>query len=470
MAMCDGGNWTTPLAGIVLPANFELPLEGIFIDADLAGALVGKSCRFFDVFKDETFDIQNIGFSNACFAPFVQFGKARFGHISFQHTWFNSANFVDAIFKGGVNFKEATFVGYADFAGAQFLGSVDITNVHFHSTARFDNAQFSGPARFEETEFAENARFEGVQFCGGLEFGHVRFCKRAAFVGRLCEPVGQKFSMTGPVELVGAPKPALGLHGLNDQGDTVRTSEEDRFVIRSADFSNACFLGDADFSDRHFVGPLKFGGAKFEGVVAFHNAELHENTTFPVSDGFSLPQRSLEGSCGWDQRCQDFEQAYRRLKLLMQEQGARTEEYAFYTLELKSRMRRGDVGFLEKVCAFFYLIFSDFGQSLFLPLLWLTIVVPGVIGAALWNMSKSAGLQESITNVSTYIVRNMMPWVSVHDLNSSHSFQSPYFLWIEKMVSAFGNWFHALTMLHVFINIILWFLLALALKRRFQLS
>lgn len=117
-----------------------------------------------------------------------------------KDAWFDGAQFSAYAGFGGVNFvgdggfDGAQFWGYAGFGGTQFSKGAGFYSAEFESVAWFrgaqflgdawfDRATFSGIAEFGETEFAANARFYSSEFSRGAHFNGAEFSANAWFDG-----------------------------------------------------------------------------------------------------------------------------------------------------------------------------------------------------------------------------------------------------------------------------------------------
>ena len=483
-------DWRAQLSGVVIPPSKDICLPDETVHVDFSDALFGHSCRFIGDAR------------STAFGPNTSFARALFG---------NDINFTGAQFGNSTSFAATRFGDYAHFEGTQFGELAIFILVQFSGDAYFGGARFGAGAMFDDARFGRSASFVDVQFGEVTIFDRAQFLSNAEF-----------FLSTGPRVETPATLSANIEFGENRSAT---------LAFRRISFAKVEFRSDADFSNRHFTGKIDFSDAKFYGVVAFHGSVLHENTLLPVEKGFLAapgecfpwelrPERKLEtglakddGSFArrilggmsdlkraldewldrsqhihrfrrkrqikrvllsedktgnaWNNRCKEFEQAYRRLKLLMQQQGARNEEQAFYALEIRSRIQRRDIPLFEKLFAWLYGLTSDYGQSVMRPFggLGATAIL---FGALLVWLSFASGHGYSFDNVASYLARNLVPGLLVRDLTQGSS--SPYQVWVDALLKAYGAGFYLLATLHAIFNLILWFLFALALRRRFQIS
>lgn len=306
-------------------------------DTDFNNAIFNQNARFeFARFKSEETSFSNVQFNgdanfrgtefsgintkflHATFNKRANFHNVKFtgGTVEFQNSEFRGqdTNFLDAAFKGGAKFQDVLFNSLA----------TSFQNTLFNEYANFHNAKFiDGEAIFKKAEFSSAAIFQNAQFSGSVYFQNSRFKNRADF--------------TSP--------------GNNDDIDTFQGK---------VDFSSAEFLGDAffevSFNNRKFLQATSFRTCTFRKAPDLHNSNLHPDTDF-------------KDARFWD-TSPDSIMTYRTLKRDMEEKRARQAQLMFYALEMKSSRRIEEKKVL-KFISWLYEATSDYGQKIFLPLIWL---------------------------------------------------------------------------------------------------
>jgi uncharacterized protein YjbI with pentapeptide repeats len=377
-------NRPADLTGVVFPGGVyfgrfsgeaSLP-ETLFNKAQFCGVADFREVQF----SGDT-DFRKVQFSNEAFFTSTQFsGRAFF--ISAQFS--GRAFFSEARFGGGADFREARFSGGAEFLRvqfsadsafiqeAQFSGVADFIKARFFHDTLFYEAQFSNaPAFFNEAEFSGNAIFGKTQFSGDADFREARFSGDVAFPEAQFK--GDAF-FQGRVEAGGS--------GEGEGGDHFRR------VL----FSCARFVGTVDFSNRRFLSKTDFSGAKFGGAPLFHNSSLHQDTDFT-------------GTTFSDTKSKEAAQAYRTLKLAMEEKRERNEEAKFYALEQKSLRKQEDTPWRDKVVSFLYEIGSGYGRNFSWPLLWLVF-----LSAWFFMIYRDIGGIEGIAALSVTIEQYVRPF------------------------------------------------------------
>ena len=280
----------------------------------------GKSTRFYNTrfrfradFRETRFYSGKATFRDAQFGEVADFGNALFeGVISFQ----------DAQFRAGARFENAKFTGEsgAYFVGTRFEMSATFNDAQFEAVTDFQDARFNEDVIFGKARFNKEAIFQNAQFNSQARFQYITFNGHANF--------------TAP--------------GNNDDASA---------FWGKVDFEDSEFLGEVDFENRKFQRATSFKGCAFLKAPRFHNCRLHQNTDF--TDAEFLDTAS-PGSA----------MAYRTLKLDMEEKRARQEQLRFYALEMKSR-RHSEKRKFMKFISWMYGAMSDYGQRIFLPLVWL---------------------------------------------------------------------------------------------------
>jgi hypothetical protein len=446
------------------------------------------------------------GFDRATFSGAARFTSATFsGDAGFDRATFgDDAWFASATFSGDAGFDRATFGDDAWFASATFSGD-----------ARFDSATFSGVAWFFSATFSGEARFTSAAFVGPVHFAHARFRQRASFLGQgaLLKALDRRAAWTLPKDGDGAG----AIHQVGEVTDRAR-----RAFLR-ADFEAAVFEGDADFSNRDFLEPSSFRNVVFLGLAEFHGSDLHQGQSFhgaafeavvkqawpqerQVEHLYALDRalaelprlfkqkpRKVEAFAKWfeaaqkagrgegnndhylfarplsgNARYEQIENAFRTLKLAMEENRNRTEEQSFYKLELQARRKRTDVPGWERWVSDRYAGWSDYGNSLARPFNRLLIAI-GLFAMAYWGWGLALPLPKDASAAPDFF----------DALSFSFGRVAPFGPWADdaawrKFMDAQGSMvgFAArfLATIQSGIAVILAFLFALAVRRRFQIN
>ncbi len=301
-----------------------------------------------------------VSFFNTQFSGDAEFAKARFS---------GTADFREAQFSGPAWFRGAQFSGIAEFEKAQFSGDAEFWEAQFSATARFIGAQFSGTAWFKKAQFSDITGFRGAQFSGSAEFGEAQFSDTAGFRGARFSGSArfgkaqfngnagfEKAQFSGAAEFEKAQ--FSGDAEFQAAGDTSTPEAIRANTFHWVTFENVVFSGPVSFLNRQFLDTTNFKGCVFNYAPAFHNCALHQGTNFR---GTQFLDTTSEGSA----------EAYRTLKLAMENVRARQEEAMFYALEQQSLRARKDTPWSTWAVSHLYHLTASYGQSFIRPLGWL---------------------------------------------------------------------------------------------------
>lgn len=303
-------------------------------------------------------------FAGAGFSGAAEFGMAQFSSMAwFKMAEFSSAvEFHNAVFKGDAEFRQTKFSGDARFEGVQFSGVAAFTRAQFSSAVEFRNAVFRGDAEFRHVQFPGNAGFEGATFFSIAGFQDAQFSDDARF---------ETATFSGDAEF--------------------------RHVQFSgnAEFQGVTFTGDANFRSASFGSNTSFKTSKFGGIAAFENARIDGSSDF-ASSRFATPPEfssdfmrtmSLDNvvieipSLFWGlfkEVDRNIATRFRRYKAVAIKDNDNFSEHEYFVGELVGRILcHHERCSLIAVLGVFYEFFSNFGRSVWRPLLGLlaTIVI-----------------------------------------------------------------------------------------------
>jgi hypothetical protein len=375
------------------------------------------------------------GFDSANFSDTPRFigalfsGKASFDKASFA----GSADFGSATFSGDARFSRTTFSGEARFHGATFSGDGNFFRATFAGDASFSRATFSSDARFDKVSFFGNASFHSATFSGGARFDRATFFDyasfySAAFVSRatfFCAFKGAasfaKAVFEGPVEFSAVVvHPETGFAGafyatrfaaIADFSRAVGPDQAGRLAAAFVEtqFEKAAILTDgADIEARRqfrrFIWPGAALGRRFRRLRAICRVEggawrALQTGRAPASAVDLLIRCGLERAKLWlgkdedrDARLRQLEAGCRTLKIAMGKAKDELREQRYYRFQLQARLGRSDIDGWEKAFGLVYRLLSDFGSSLWRPLLALVLFTALCgQGYAVWGASLAGG-------------------------------------------------------------------------------
>ncbi|NBC32471.1 MAG: hypothetical protein GVY13_07320, partial [Alphaproteobacteria bacterium] len=421
--------------------------------------------------------------------------------------WFQTAR-ID----GAAWFRATRIGGHAWFKAARIGGSAWFEAARIGEHAWFEAARIGRHARFGAARIGGDASFASAVFCGDADFslGDRPASEKASGQrqGADSDPAG-----LGGIERSGWP----GTLGSGDAAQPLWLAPRDRDWQYDArfgrmDFRGATFLGAATFNDRLFDKSVNFDDAFFAVAPGFHQAVFHRDTGFVRTRFFAAPGASLyrvsprlydhrqeriskiedeedrrEEHVFWDAATQkyieklderttsigdtapQFERAYQTLKIAMEENRARADEQRFFALELESRRKRRDFGvtIFEKIFSWGYLLTSGYGRFIWIPLLWLFILAPPLMAglyAVILGIAGGPGLAADIVQLLWFLYEPALNPLAGIDLSRiGIDTRAGPTTTRELAVYALGG-FHRL------LNVILLFLTALVIRRRFQIT
>mgnify|MGYP003109926026 CR=1 FL=1 len=488
----------------------------LFDSAQFRGLARFESTQFRGLARFESTQFRGrAGFGSAQFLDEAGFdsaqfrGEAWFGQVQFR----GEALFDSAQFRGAARFDGAQFLDEALFENAQFRGQAGFSSAQFRDTALFESTQFRGTAWFGSAQFSGHAWFDSVQFCGRAGFGSALFRSEAWF-GRVQfrgEALFNSAQFRGMARFVDAAFLANAAAG----SVRFRTAQ----FFRRADFSGcqfpnqperiqgafetARFLEEARFRTPELMAFSAFDGAVFKGklLLAAAGTEREEQSRFDAvlraTDAAVEEDRRIMSAADYDPakdeqpkergantRFAALEGGLRVLKTAMEAEKDHMQEHRFFRFELQAKRRRPSVSRLEKAASWSYGLLSDYGNSMGRPLAALALSVLffwvvywgwglSVDGTFLGVEKERTALEFSIRNV----VQPFGPWTATS--------WSPLFnLEIVKIVSCGGpaekacptgggfGWlvFRLLATVQSVFSLLLAFLFALALRKKFQIS
>ncbi|MBL6928040.1 MAG: pentapeptide repeat-containing protein [Rhodospirillales bacterium] len=256
--------------------------------------------------------------------------------IFFNHTFEEIADFNDFVFPGAANFHKVQFFKDAQFVSATFSGNAAFDNTTFSTSAWFIDVEFSGIVSFNQTKFLEDALFHGAKFSAAASFFDVNFDTVATFRRAFF-----------------ADQTIFDFSKFQKQANFVAINSESHFRLEHTKFSQV-----PDFEQAHFVEAPRLDIAR-----------IPRSRRLPISK-----QRDDTGK-------------WRALKRLAVQAHDHEREQKFFAEEIKAQRGVRDRAFpnlrnlfhKEKAvwpggtrywAGWFYQVFSNFGRSMMLPILW----------------------------------------------------------------------------------------------------
>lgn len=480
-------------AGGRMLARFGVRRRALF-----EGAVFEDEARFEDCVFFSWADFTEVRFRGPAFFSRSIIGEARFSGSTFERF----GEFVAVAFRRRADFGESAFAGNAIFAESAFEQNASFAGAAFGSDLNLHRARFEGPADFsgraalatDRNPQTINLRREATsddgpdRWVGGLAAEDLL----AAFARRSF----QKIDASGAV------------------------------FVRDADFSNRDILQPSNFAGARFLGDARFHGSRLHQRVNFHDtrfealdyealppaarrvggrwpdvalvtvdADRRIDSRAPLRafkdrpdefaaavrafrDGLVETRRSTvaevltpDGKRQTDARLESLEASFRTLKLAMEDTRARLSESRFFKMELRARRRRRDaeVPSWERIASMAYGAAADYGDSIARPLIF--FVAAGLVfGLAYWVLAAvdigSAVSLDSLGDALRYSLSRMTPFGAMQDQDS--------WAWLDgwQNKGSLFSWAGLIRItatLQSAVALVLTFLFALAVRRRFQI-
>ncbi|WP_417497045.1 pentapeptide repeat-containing protein [Maricaulis sp.] len=446
-------------------------------------------------------------------------------HLDGQGAVFGSpADFSSAQFSGGnTNFQDAQFSGGdADFRKAQFSGGdADFGNAQFSGGhANFINAQFSGGyADFKDAQFSGgDADFRKAQFSGGTAyFIHLQFSGGNADFTDAQFSGGHGDFHNAQFEHAVSFRTAV-FHN-------VANFSRSRFPAGSAD-RNRAFVGV------RFKEPVMFAKVEHLPFSAFDDALLEKGIVLtaeaPRESEFRRSLRDVRLALNAKMRALFWQDQLRRwlpgqnrsewhdfygaleggcrvLKQAMKAAGDSQREQQFYRYELIARRKRpsnkvfwdGDspVSIFEKGLSWIYGLTAGYGASIARPLF--VAAAASLVFAAIFSVWARGVSGDPVDIASLWpSVRDGTLWQFIPQSLSDGRFAAASEFALQNLLRPFGvwlpgfpgseagwamdfkantgpagwNWVRIVASIQSFFSIVMLFLSALALRRKFQIS
>lgn len=478
-------------------------------------------------------------FRNAAFSNMASFRGCTFSlRTYFQSAAFPGfALFEAATFSRAVKFQSVVFAGLTNFSGAAFSGDADFQTAAFSGAANFQSAAFAGVANFKGAAFSNVLGFRNV-LCKGVAYfsgeGAELFAPQTMKNIILARNRNAKGEHSGNLIEAAYVKPLARRAFKSIAADGAVFLDDaffdNRDILEHSSFRGVLFHRRAFFHGSRLHHGVSFHEARFLNALApeispvtrygsqdhqFSEGHLNlifkaekrlakgSSSPFPAdknrwcasfyaeqasfAEKFARHWQSLDndGKYGDDKKYfrretknqyfESLENAFRTLKLIMEERRDRSTEGMFFRLELQARRKRRDGGvpFWERLFSDIYGWSSDYGNSALLPLARLigfTLVFAVIYGCAgnwpLRHLPVEEGWQA--LSFSTSRVLPFGPWTGEPEAGTL----------IGRLFDVEGKGygtriaytFRFIASVQSLIALIMVFLAGLAIRRRFQIS
>lgn len=398
--------------------------------ANFANANFGGEARFdtasfgeYARFYKATFG-GDASFYNARFGRFASFSSSSFGgDAEFDSASFGtSALFFSACFTAHAGFDSASFGRYADFDSALFLRGANYQRGHAPAQAAGrlvrgetgENAAKALSAAPKDTDYAlvlshgaakrETGAFQSFSFSEGVSLGALDFSDRVFSKAPIFEnaqfsgaPCFYRAELHDGVNLLGAQfryDEGMDAISWDDLVERLKEragfeSENEHTALPSQAALKTAWLNHEKREEVRYRGkepddlePERTNIFWRSAFIAWREYALRLPQADRLKDPTGMNWSDSSRNKRFELAAQDaphFEQAYRRLKLLMGGMGAHIEEQRFFACELRARQARNpktdrDIKSWEVFAARAYGALADYGRSALRPVAWLVAV------------------------------------------------------------------------------------------------
>lgn len=474
--------------------------------------------------------IGDVDFSNTEFRHTIYFPSAVYsGYVNFSGSIFKiGAQFADAVFASGSSFANTKFEHDGSFRSARFLRTANFCEIDFSANAYFDRAVFFGDAVFRETSFGGLAvfsaakfqsnsehfntivfngakfkrysTFEGATFSGDTSFHEVQFLANSNLATLLAENIrmlqftSSKFLAPTKFSVCGRSYPRhlwdrcfldVQLPSLLDAVSKHVFSEFSAFdgaeTKGRIDFSASTLRDDAGFK----IALQRARGVSQPNSLIYFDRRFRGNSRerwLRVLERLRRISRSASVIEKRDARLKALEGGCRVIKQSNEGLRDRLLEQRFYVYELIARRSNTQTPRWEKTLSYLFDWTSAYGASVSRPFMWL-VRVWFAYALFFWVLAGIANGR--IGDLLTYQRGDSIdPSVGEALTLSGEMMFRPFFVWATRN-EAIGTVGHTLLVEQVaylglltrligtvesFMAASLLFLIALAIRRRFQLS
>lgn len=500
-----------------------------FQQATFAGDVFFEHVHFVDFASFSNAKVAgSAAFDNVSFGGEASFSGVRLsGYTTFGEVVFSkNAEFDFAVFSetgGFVDFARSDFRERAHFMNAIFAGDADFASAAFMGEARFGSAVFRQSAHFSHASYSEDAYYNEVSISGFGDFGNCSFDGIAHFSAGKGEGSGQLSFQRA--RFSGATLFRNFLFGGLVHFDDATFSGDVDFTAavfdKLASFERILWPDDARhwhsaFDQTLFRGTLALSGAGFMSFAAFDGATLERGIQIDdASEAASKQQFQMEKAAAIaaaradgadfeasekekrkekgervsraevdrhvrmkrEERLKQLERGCRVLKQAMERASNKSREQLLYRFELQARRAQRGLPPGEALFSDLYGATSDYGASMVRP-----FVTLGLLIAAFTVLFFGTGTLLGLVGDGEAQVGGLAAWLQAFDLSWANVFKplsaltaegTPAGSLGEKLLShspLIGSLLRVAATLQSLLAIVLAFLFALAVRRRFQIS
>lgn len=379
---------------------------------------------------------------------------------NFQGTSFNfDTSFWNACFLEGANFNSVIFNGKVEFNNAFFLGDTYFWMTNFKFSV-FNNVNFFGAADFHQATFEQELSSHHSIYFNRAAFRSCTFRKSAQFVRCIFSDM-LTFELSKFSDIFYLTDCTWPVNGI------LAHKAFDKVIFREvADFRGSGFKLFAAFDGATFERGLKLDRDPEPACVKQFEYELEAARrsvkTFDDEQPWRMDVLNIDDSA---KRIMEIESGCRLLKQEMARSGDKNREQLLYKFEVKSQKEHPSTSSFDKIISQIYDFISDYGTSISRPLIMLFL--------SFWFFSQLYALMYPTTQLywGNLIMglavsgSRIFPFGAFGDVSKEFAERiagdgKP----VTSVFYMFAATFQSFT------AIILIFLAALAVRRRFQIS
>lgn len=420
-------------------------------DANFFGAVFAQDVSFGQsAFK------QGVSFDLVNFSGAAEFEKVDFcSHASFFNTVFlKSGRFVEATFSGTARFLDAKWKGSAYFNQANFEGAAEFQRCAFSEYLRFNNARFHDVMDFADAEIQKLASFENISWPPNARSWHSAF-DQTLFRGTL-NLFGAGFKAFAAFDGAALER-GLQFDDTDERTAQIVFNKECRAAIIAA-------LDDAQEFERT-------ENEKRQKSAKKENSSPDRLKNSEVRAVFARQRES---------RLRELERGCRVLKQAMEKSSNKSREQLFYRFELQARRAQKNLPLGEKTFSYLYAASSDYGASMWRPFAALAVMIAAFAGLFyIWGFGFDAaalradgwnGLFQALDLSWSNVFKPLSALSTENDFRDKNALAFRLLYNDAGGVDGQGFAVRAVSTLQSLLAIVLAFLFALAVRRRFQIS
>lgn len=459
------------------------PLQGIVDKIDFSKSKLMGGMMVRGIKSSHGFDISHCKIKGDLHIQATSFSRLDLTHVSAGNvkiTAFSDGQLISNNAKCGTLAIEGGKPAEIQCETVEVTGFLTIDNVQVAGRIILNGARVGGKLGVRDSDVSLGVHAKSL-FVGALaSFRGTGFGQSNNFVSAIFED-GVDFGSRS--EFVGSVRPPQSDLGAVDFRSTVFRSKQ---RSSAADFSGRSFRGKADFQHATFDGVAYFEREAFKEDVTFRLAKFaHPKPTmgsfrlkrsFPFYEGIPVTSRQNH-----NEAAHLYERAFSNLKDCMKDAGSSRFEKKFHIYELRARRARSDseVGYSERIFSYAYDVFSQYGESISRPLVWLA-VMPSLFAVFYFLLGGSLNLEDIWGAMEFSLQQIFRPFYVWGQPVGVDVTKPEYNNWqYRDLFDASGTYWNpwgrsvlikSIAVVESILAITLSFLLALSIKRRFQVQ